>query len=127
MSDNNSGGGFLTGLLIGGIIGALVGILLAPKSGSETRAELIKKGEVWRSKADEMAADLRNRGMNRVGEMSQHFGPAVDSLRSRGSATLDAARETGTEAVASARQKVDEVVGQRSDNQTQQGADSDKV
>ena len=106
MSDNNSGG-FVTGLLIGGIIGGLVGLLLAPKSGAETRAELLKKGEVWRTQADEMAADMRSRGMAHVGDMSQRFGPAVDSLRERGSATLDTVRETGAEAVATARQRVE--------------------
>ncbi|TFH01737.1 MAG: YtxH domain-containing protein [Calditrichales bacterium] len=38
MADN--GGGFFKGFLFGGIIGAAVGILLAPKSGRETREEL---------------------------------------------------------------------------------------
>ena len=106
MSDKN-GGGFVTGLLIGGIIGGLVGLLLAPKSGAETRAELLKKGEAWRSQADVMAADVRSRGMARVEEVSQRFGPAVDSLKERSSATLENVRESGAEAVASARQKVD--------------------
>ncbi len=109
MSDNNGGGGFVTGLLIGGIIGGLVGLLLAPKSGAETRAELLEKGEVWRSQADAMAADMRSRGMERAGEVGQRFGPAVDSLRERGSATLENVRESGAEAVATARQRVDAV------------------
>ena len=106
MNDSSSGG-FLTGLLVGGIIGALVGLLLAPKSGAETRAELLKKGDAWRSQADEMAANMRNRGMAQVGEVSQRFGPAVDTLRERGSSTLETVRETGAEAVATARQRVD--------------------
>ena len=106
MNDNSSGG-FVTGLLIGGIIGALVGLLLAPKSGAETRAELLKKGDAWRSQADEMAAEMRSRGMAQVGEVSQRFGPAVDTLRERGAATLGNVRETGAEAVETARQRVD--------------------
>ncbi len=108
-NDNGGGGGFVTGLLIGGIIGGLVGLLLAPKSGAETRAELLEKGEVWRSQADVIAADMRSRGMERAGEVGQRFGPAVDSLRERGTATFEAARETGTDAVATARQRVDAV------------------
>ena len=115
MSEKN-GGGFVTGLLIGGIIGGLVGLLLAPKSGAETRAELLKKGEVWRSQADVMAADVRSRGMAQVEEVSQRFGPAVDSLKERGSATLENVRETGSEAVATARQRVD-AVRHRGNNQ----------
>jgi gas vesicle protein len=38
MSDR--GDGFFKGFVIGGIIGAVAGILLAPKSGKETREEL---------------------------------------------------------------------------------------
>ena len=116
MSDKNSGGGFVIGLLVGGIIGGLVGLLLAPKSGAETRAELLQKGEAWRSQADVIAADMRSRGMERAGEVSQRFGPAVDSLKERGSATLENVRETGSEAVATARQRVD-AVRHRGNNQ----------
>ena len=121
MSDNN-GGGFVTGLLIGGIIGGLVGLLLAPKSGAETRAELLKKGEAWRSQADVMAADVRSRGMAHVEEVSQRFGPAVDSLKERGSATLENVRESGAEAVATARQRVDAVRHRGNNQQTESEA-----
>ena len=132
MSDNNSsgsGGGFVIGLLVGGIIGALVGLLLAPKSGAETRAELIQKGEAWRSQADVMAADMRSRGMAQVGEVGQRFGPAVDSLKERGVSTFENARETGAEAVATARQRVD-AVRNRGNNQepaAAEGAEADRA
>lgn len=128
MSDKNSGGGFVIGLLIGGIIGALIGLLLAPKSGAETRAELLKKGDAWRAQADEMAAGMRNRGMAQVGEVSQRLGPAVDTLRERGSATLETVRETGTEAVATARQRVDAVRHRGNNQQTvTEDAEADKA
>ncbi len=39
MSDGN----FLKGLIIGGLIGAVAGLLLAPKSGRETRADICNK------------------------------------------------------------------------------------
>ncbi len=123
MSDKN-GGGFVTGLFIGGVIGALVGILLAPKSGAETRAELLQKGDAWRSHADEIAADIRNRGMAHVGEVSQRIGPAVDSLKERGSATFETVRETGAGAVATARQRVDVVRHRRADGHQQAASES---
>lgn len=41
MSDGN----FLKGLIIGGIIGAVAGLLLAPKSGRETRADICNRTE----------------------------------------------------------------------------------
>jgi gas vesicle protein len=44
MSDNRSGssGSFVGGVLIGAIVGAVAGLLIAPKTGRETR-QLIKK------------------------------------------------------------------------------------
>ena len=128
MSDKNGGGGFLIGLLVGGIIGGLVGLLLAPKSGAETRAELLKKGEEWRSQADVMAADMRSRGMARAEEGSQRFGPAVDSLKERSSTTLENVRESGAEAVATARQRVDAVRNRANGQETApEGSEPDRA
>jgi len=40
-----SEGNFLKGLIIGGLIGAVAALLLAPKSGKETRADICNKTE----------------------------------------------------------------------------------
>ena len=64
MADNGSGSdghGFVTGFLIGGIVGFVAGILLAPKSGEETRAIILERGGEWRDKAEELAAAARER------------------------------------------------------------------
>lgn len=39
----NSGSSFALGAIIGGLIGAAAALLLAPKSGEETRAEILQK------------------------------------------------------------------------------------
>lgn len=110
MANKGSGGGFVVGLLVGGIIGGFLGLLLAPKPGAQTRAELMEIGDAWRTRADEiaaqMAAEMRTRGMPDMNAVGERVGPAVDSLRERGSTTIGAAREAGTSAVASARQGV---------------------
>jgi gas vesicle protein len=72
MANNDDSGTFMAGFLFGGIIGAIVGILLAPKAGSETRAELAGQSEVWRDRAEEIAARVRER-----------VGPAVEGVRER--------------------------------------------
>ncbi len=69
---NGNGGSFISGFLIGGLVGAIVGILLAPKSGSETRADLLEQSEALRLRGEELAARVRER-----------VGPAVDSVRER--------------------------------------------
>lgn len=64
---------FLAGFLIGGAVGALAGILLAPKSGAETR-EILKNSTVdalkkadetvkeIQAKADDVVSDLQKKG-----------------------------------------------------------------
>jgi gas vesicle protein len=49
MSERN--GDLLKGLLIGGLIGAVVGILYAPKSGKETREDIVRTTEDLLSRA----------------------------------------------------------------------------
>ncbi len=45
-------GGFFRGLLIGGIVGGLAGVLLAPKPGKETMAQLKEQGALWRERSN---------------------------------------------------------------------------
>ena len=59
--NDNKGGGLLVGLLIGGAIGFAAGMMLAPKSGEETRALLAERGNEWRDKAEELAAATKER------------------------------------------------------------------
>ena len=60
--DNGGGGaGFLLGLLMGGVGGFVAGMILAPKSGEETRAFILDQSREWRDKADELTSDTRQR------------------------------------------------------------------
>ena len=130
MGDSNGGGGFFVGLVVGAVIGGAVGLLLAPKPGAETRAELMEMGDAWRTRADEiaaqMAAEMRARGVPDMSAVGDRVGPAVDSLRERGSTTIGAVREAGTGAVASARQSVgtarSRVASGNNSDQSEEGA-----
>ena len=60
--DNGGGGaGFLLGLLMGGVAGFVAGMILAPKSGEETRAFILDQSREWRDKADELTSETRQR------------------------------------------------------------------
>ena len=64
MAERNNvggGGGFLLGLLIGSVGGFVAGMILAPKSGEETRAFIIDQSREWRDKADELTSETRKR------------------------------------------------------------------
>ena len=80
MSENDNGG-FTTGLLIGGIIGTVIGILIAPKSGSETRAQLLEQSEYWKGKAEELSETVRDRVAPTIENLSERMAPTVESAR----------------------------------------------
>jgi len=93
MANNDSGGSFVVGFLVGGILGAVVGILLAPKSGAETRADLAEQSEIWRTRAEEVAATLRERVGPAVEGMRERVGPAVEGMRERVGPAVESLRE----------------------------------
>lgn len=73
MADNDNGGSFITGFLMGGIVGAVIGLLLAPKPGSQTRADLMDQSETWRIRAEEIAARVR-----------ESVAPVIEGMRESG-------------------------------------------
>jgi len=90
MASNDNGGNFITGFILGGLIGAIVGILMAPKAGSETRADLLVQSETLRRRAEELAAQAR-----------EQIGPAVERVATRtrrGARTSGSDGDPGTEA-----------------------------
>lgn len=81
--EHSGGGSFVMGFLIGGIVGAAVGMLLAPKSGSEMRADLARRSESWRARAEEVAAMMRERMGPAMEGARERIGPAVEGIRER--------------------------------------------
>ena len=58
---NVSSGGFFSGMVVGGIIGFVTGMILAPKSGDETRTLFTERGQELRDKADDFIAAAKER------------------------------------------------------------------
>ncbi|MEA5467780.1 YtxH domain-containing protein [Spirulina sp. 06S082] len=56
---NKSTGAFLGGVLIGSAIGAVVGILVAPRSGRETRQILKKSADALPELAEDLSATIQ--------------------------------------------------------------------
>ena len=81
MASNDNGGSFVIGFLFGGVVGAVVGILLAPKAGSETRADIRVQSDVLRARAEELAAMAREQVGPTVEAVRDRVGPAVEGVR----------------------------------------------
>ena len=56
-----SAGKFLAGFIVGGAIGAIAGILLAPKSGEETRALIADSAKDAVRRADETVKEIQSK------------------------------------------------------------------
>lgn len=89
MANNDNGNSFALGFVVGGILGAVIGILLAPQSGTETRAGLAERSESWRIRAEELAAQLRERAGPAVEVVRERVGPALGSVRERVGPVVD--------------------------------------
>ena len=61
MSDDNGTdvGAFFIGFLVGGLVGAATALLLAPRSGEETRGQIHQKGVELRGKAEGVLDEAR--------------------------------------------------------------------
>ena len=77
----SNGNGFGTGFVLGGIIGAVVGILIAPRSGAETRYQLLEGSDGLRARAEELSANLKDQVSPTIENLSEKLGPAIESIR----------------------------------------------
>ena len=59
MASNNKGGTLLVGMVIGGVIGSVAGLLLAPRSGKQTRQLLKKSADALPELAEDLATTLQ--------------------------------------------------------------------
>jgi gas vesicle protein len=61
----------LAGFGLGALIGALAGVLFAPKSGKETKEELLTRLQELKQKSEEMIAERRAKKTTEALEASQ--------------------------------------------------------
>ena len=59
MADKNSSGTFITGIAFGGLIGTAIGLLIAPRTGRETRQLLKKSADALPELAEDLATSVQ--------------------------------------------------------------------
>lgn len=72
---------FLAGFLVGGAIGAIAGILLAPKSGEETRALIAETARDTLRRADETVKEIQSKADDVVSDMQRKGDELRDKLQ----------------------------------------------
>ncbi len=59
MSKNNNSGLFMVGMVIGGMVGTVTGLLLAPRSGKETRRIIKKSADALPEMAEDLSSTVQ--------------------------------------------------------------------
>lgn len=60
------GNKLVAGLVAGAVVGSAMGLLVAPKTGKESRQIVTNRALVWRNKAGEAFQNLRRKGREEV-------------------------------------------------------------
>lgn len=98
--DRNVVVNFLAGMGLGALIGAAAALLLAPKSGEQTREDLKHAAEDFRSKADKVIHDLSDSGE----ELLKKSKEILEGTKTKVQQAIDA----GKQAMAKQRQEMGE-------------------
>jgi len=92
MSKNRSGS-FIMGILVGTAIGAIAGILVAPRSGRQTRQRLKKSVEALPELADDLAKTVQSQA-DRLSESTlRNWDETLQRLREAIAAGLEASKQ----------------------------------
>ena len=84
---------FFAGLLVGGLAGATVSLLMAPRSGQETRDQIQHKGIELRDEVTETADNAVAQVRRKSQQVSTEVREKVGELKQRGQKLMDEQRE----------------------------------
>lgn len=90
MSKNNNGGLFVAGMVIGGLLGTVTGILMAPRSGRETRRIIKKSADALPEMAEDLSTTVQMQA-DRLSESAQkNWGETLVRLKEAIAAGIEA-------------------------------------
>ena len=99
---NGSGDSFLAGVILGGIAGFAAGLLLAPKTGSEMRADLVDRTDSAREQLWDRTSSAREQIIDRTSTARDQMEDLLDSTSER----LEEIRAEAAQIASGLRQRV---------------------
>jgi gas vesicle protein len=103
-----SGPSVVTGLLIGGLIGAGVALLMAPRSGEETRAEIRSKAMEYRDRTKDVVNETVSQARSKADEVKEGVLEKAEDLKRRGKQTASQQLDRMAQAAETGKSKVQE-------------------
>jgi gas vesicle protein len=108
METTNTAKHLLTGVLVGGLIGATTMWLFAPRSGEETRNELLDKASDLRDRTSETVKDTVSQVKSKAGSLRGDVKGKAEDLKSIGQDLLVEQLDRAAEALEAAKKAVKE-------------------
>ncbi|MDJ0567966.1 MAG: YtxH domain-containing protein [Pleurocapsa sp. MO_192.B19] len=94
MSKQNQTGIFVGGLIIGSAVGTVLGLLIAPRTGKETRKVIKKSADALPDLAEDLTTSIQMQA-DRLSESTlENWEGTLDRLRQAIAAGIEASRET---------------------------------
>jgi gas vesicle protein len=108
MSNGNNTGflGMLSGLLVGAVAGFGAGLLVAPRSGQETRSLIQERTDEVQSKAVRLIEDRLSQAEVRIGDMVRR----MEELQARSRAVVQEGQQQLAQAVESSQKQIAQAV-----------------
>src|SRR5512139_3707524 len=103
-----SGMSVVTGLLVGGLIGAGVALLMAPRSGEETRAEIRNKAMEYRDRTKDVVNETVSQAKSKAGDLKDGVMEKAEDLKRRGKQTAAQQLDDLTQAAETGKSRVQE-------------------
>jgi gas vesicle protein len=92
-NNNGQGGAFVTGVFLGSLMGTAVGLLIAPRSGRETRRLLKKSADALPEMAEDLSTSIQLQA-DRLSEVARrNWQDTLDRLREAIAAGIEASQE----------------------------------
>ena len=98
----------VTGLLIGGLIGAATALLMAPRSGEETRAEIRNKAMEYRDRTKDVVNETMSQAKSKADELKGGVMEKAEDLKRRGKQTAAQGLDHVAQAAETGKTKVQE-------------------
>lgn len=90
--ESTSWSSLLIGVTIGAVIGAAAALLYAPKSGQETREDLLQRIDEMKERIDDTSRQLAQLAREKVQEAKSDLGQAVEAGREAAKARAEELR-----------------------------------
>jgi gas vesicle protein len=103
-----SGKSVVTGLLIGAAIGAATALLLAPRSGEETRAEIRNKAMEYRDRTKDALNETVSTAKSKASELREGVVEKAEEIRTRGKETVNQTLDQVSQTAESSKRRVQE-------------------